>query len=174
MAVKKEGFKTSNLTISIKNDRVPSGQDDFKYTLVKKLVPAGLWGESATPSLTGKKFLEDVATGIEIRPGSDPTAGSSSKIDLKEFEYSTDFYRGTLPDGNAFQWGPAISYVRSSQFKDAQSKRTKIREGIASNSQRATLLSELGLKFRIKIRPEVADELLSAPQIGTLEPCQPQ
>ena len=174
MAVKKEAFKTSNLTISITKNSVPSGDDDFKYTLVKKIVPAGLWGESATPSLTGEKFLKDVATGIEIRPGSEPTGGNTSKIDLKEFEYSTDFYHGSLPDGNAFKWGPAISYVRSKDLKDPQSKRAKIRDTIASNNKRAALLSELGLPFRIKIRQEVADELLSAPQIGTLEPCQPQ
>jgi uncharacterized protein DUF6603 len=152
-------FTNSNLTIDIKKNGVTVTGKQFKYSPIKKLVPAGLWGESATPSLTGTKFLEDVATGIEIVPGESPKSGETKNIAVEVFKFKDEPYR------DDFKWQRGIKFVPSDK---------KIADSVVSNQLRDTLLATLGLNFDISIGKTVADDFLTAPQIGTLEPCQPK
>jgi len=152
-------FTDSNLTIAITGDNT-----QFKYLPIKKLVPAGLWGESATPSLTGQKFLENVVTGIEIIPGNSPASSETKEIKVDVFKFQDEFHP------NAFQWELASSFKRD---KEADARAT-IAKTVGSNKKRDDLKAELGVKFDISIGKDFAGDFVTAPQIGTLELCQPK
>lgn len=164
MALSKDKFTNSTLTIDITLNGGPI-KSKLNYSLIKKLVPAGLWGESATPALTDKKFLENVATGIEITPADPPAAGETKKLDVDVFKFENDFFK------NDFKWELESSFKLD---KSADDRRTKIAESIGSKKERETLKAELGLQFDISIGKSVVDDFLTAPQIGTLELCQPK
>ncbi len=149
-------LETSTLSITITKTDGPV-TSKLKYSLIKKLVPAGLWGETSTPSLTGAKFLENVATGIEITPADPPASGETKKIDVDLFKFKNE------PYPNAFEWEGGSKFVPSD---------VKIADSVASNKQRDNLLAELGMKFSIRVKKTVADDFVTAPQIGTLELCQ--
>jgi hypothetical protein len=159
----------SSLSISIKKD----GKDvdgEFSYSLIKKQVPLGLWGETPKPKLEDRRtFIKNIPAGIEITPGTHPNAGATAKVDRKVFDYSSAYYPkgGVLPDGDAFKWEAASAFVSSPDVKDARARRNAIRDSVAKNKRRADLLQELGLDFDINIRDTVAGSFLRAPQIGT-------
>jgi hypothetical protein len=169
MAKDQSKFKKSTMTVTVtRSGTVGAVNNNFKLTLIKKLVPAGLWGESATPSLTGQRVLEDVATGIEIAPAAPPVSGESKKIDIKVFEFEPE------RQANAFQWEQASKF-KPADVKDAKERRNRIADRVGSNEKRDALLAELKLgKFGISIGKTVAADFLTAPQIGTFELCQPK
>ena len=152
-------FTDSNVTIAITGDHT-----QFKYLPIKKRVPVGLWGESATPTLTGQKFLENVVTGIEIIPGNSPASSETKEIKVDVFKFQDEFHP------NAFQWELASSFKRD---KEADARAT-IAKTVGSNKKRDDLKAELGVKFDISIGKDFAGDFVTAPQIGTLELCQPK
>ena len=164
-APKQRQFTDSNLTIVItRNDGAPVSNTQFKYSLVKKLVPAGLWGESATPTVNGEKFLKDVATGIEIIPGDAPASGETKKLKVDVFKFAEESHR------DAFKWEPASSFKRD---KDADARST-IAKTVGSNKNRDAVLAGLGIEFSVSIGKTFAGDFVTAPQIGTRELCQPK
>src|SRR5215213_9891106 len=58
---------TSNLTITVERDGAPAAVA-FNYSVIKKKVPAGLWGKTVDPDLDGDTFLDNVPAGIELTP----------------------------------------------------------------------------------------------------------
>lgn len=159
----------SNLTVSVKKgSEVVDGE--FTYKVITKTVPKGLWGQTPEPDASGKQFLETVPAGIEIKPGKHPSPGETATIDLKVFEYSEVYYPngGDHPDGHAYGWESASSFVPAPDAKDAKTRRKKIRESVGRNKERAALMKAFGLTFKINVRETIADEFVSAPQIGTL------
>src|SRR5262249_26968924 len=149
-------LKTSTLTIEITKNRNPA-QSNFSYSLVKKLVPAGLWGETTAPALTGKKFLENVATGIEITPSAPPDAGKTKEIEVDNFKYADANYR------DDFNWQQGSKF-NLEKTDDAAARRKKIADTISSNKQRDALMHELGMTFAITMGKTVADDFVTAPQ----------
>ena len=156
-----ESKLTSNLTVTVERNGVEA-ESKFKYSVIKKKVPAGLWGESASPSLNGKSFLDNVPAGIEITPGKQPEPGATTAVAVKALALPES------PYPKAYVWGPAISFVPSPDVRDAQAKRKAIRDTVATNSRRSDLLDEMHVKMDIKIKNKIADVFVSAPQIGTL------
>ena len=159
-------LKTSTLEITITKNSGPV-TSKLKYSLVKKLVPAGLWGETTTPTLNGKKFLENVATGIEITPSDPPKPGETKKIDADVFKFRTEDYR------DPFKWQQGSKFTLQME-DDSAARRKTIADRIGSNEKRDALNKELGLKFSISVGKTVAADFLTAPQTGTLELCQPK
>jgi hypothetical protein len=160
----------SNLTVIIKKRGSDPVDGKFNYSVINKKVPAGLWGQTAVPNLNGDTFLDNVPAGIEITPGEHPAPGETATIDLKAFTYSEGYYpKGEKgPDGHAYDWEPAGSFVPSPDAREAEARRKAIRDGVATNPGRASLLKELGVTVNVNIRGTVADDFVSAPQIGTL------
>jgi hypothetical protein len=163
-APKQKQFTDSNLTIALTKNGSGVNDIEFKYSLVKKLVPAGLWGESATPKLNGEKFLADVATGIEITPGNPPASHGTKKLDVAVFEFAPE------PHPDAFKWELPSSFKREKE----PDPRARIARSVGRNPNRDALKAELGLKFDISIGKDFAGDFVTAPQIGTLELCQPK
>ena len=58
---------TSTITITITKDG-NHVEEDFAYIPILKKAPTGLWGESLTPDLNGKQFIENTLSGFEIKP----------------------------------------------------------------------------------------------------------
>lgn len=168
MAVKAAELN-SKLTVKITKDSHPVDAE-FKYTAVKKKVPAGLWGQDVSPQLNAGSFLENVPSGVEITPGEHPAPGQTAIVDLKLFDYSNSYYpKGeSEPDGDAYHWERDGAFVPSTEARDAQTKRKKIREGVTNNSARTSLLEKMGVKIDVHVKARVADDFVSAPQIGTL------
>jgi len=160
---------SSTFTVNVKkgSDLVNS---DFNYSLVTKRVPAGLWGESVNPKLEKPGFVERVPSGVEIVPGAEVKPGDTATIDLACFEYSDAYYPkgGKVIDGDAFAWEREGSFTPLPDMEDPKDRREKIRVGIKDNARRASMLKELNVKADIKIGATVADDFVSAPQIGTL------
>lgn len=148
----------SDLIVAVKRGNEPV-DDKFNCSVIKKKVPAGLWGESASPKLNGNNFLDRVPAGIEITPGDAPKAGSTTTVDVKRLSLPE------TPHRNSYAWGPAISFKPSSDEADA---RDAIRTSVGSSARRSELLAELGLDIKVNIRDKVADDFVSAPQIGNL------
>ncbi|HET6975852.1 MAG TPA: DUF6603 domain-containing protein [Pyrinomonadaceae bacterium] len=190
MAVTKDELD-STLTVTIEKHGV-GVNDKFKHSLIKKLVPAALW-ESVKVDATGKrllevdvnaeKFLKDVPAGIEITPRAQPKGGQTSKIHLKVFEYSDAFYPvgEEKPKGHAYEWQPASAFKPLPQvealptFEEIRQARIgEIRKTVASNQRRAALLAGLGMTFAVNIDGKVADDFLSAPQVGTVNLWEPK
>jgi hypothetical protein len=181
MEVSKDKLE-STFTVTIQKGKV-GVNEKFKHSLIKKLVPAGLWGETANPKLDSKRFLENVPSGIELTPGDQPKAGQTSKIDLNVFDYSNAFYPvgEEKPKGHAYEWQPASAFNPSPQVEALptleeirQARIAEIRKTVASNQRRAALLAGLGMTFAVSIDGNVADEFLSAPQVGTVNLWQPK
>jgi len=161
-----EGKLDSNLIVSIKKGDADA-DDDFSYSIVRKTVPRGLWGESAAPKLNSKdQFLEQVPAGIEITPAKHPDAGATSTIDLT---FSDSYYPkgGKTAAGSAYHWENDASFAPKDM--NASARRKMIEDGIENNRDRDSLLEDLGMKIKINIKGTVAGEFLDAPQIGTLE-----
>ena len=159
MAVTKDRL-TSNLTITVKRGSVTV--DGFKYSVIKKKVPVGLWwGEKASPKLNGDSFLDGVPSGVEITPGEQPAAGKTNIVEVKKLNI------GETPHPKRNTWGPAISFV-SADMKDAQARRAAIGSTVERNSERAALLKDMGVTIDIKIKKTLAADFVNAPQIGKL------
>ncbi|HET8783913.1 MAG TPA: DUF6603 domain-containing protein, partial [Pyrinomonadaceae bacterium] len=156
MAVTKDRL-TSNLTITVK--RGTTTVEGFRYSVIKKKVPAGLWGESASPKVNGDGFLDGVPSGVEIAPGEQPAAGKTNIVEVKKLNI------GETPHQKRNTWGPAISFV-SADIKDAQARRDAIGSTIESNSARDALLKTVGID--IKVKKTLAADFVNAPQIGKL------
>ena len=157
MAVTKDRL-TSNLTITVK--RGTATVEGFKYSVIKKKVPVGLWwGEKASPKLNGESFLDGVPAGVEITPGEQPEAGKTNIVEVKKLNV------GESRHPKAYAWGPAISFV-SAGMRDPQARRDAIGSTVESNSERDALLKAMGVTIDIKIKKTLAADFVNAPQIG--------
>ena len=163
------GKFSSTFTVNVKKG-TELVNPDFNYSLVTKRVPTGLWGQTVKPGLNQRSFLDDVPSGVEIVPGAEVRPGDTATIDLAYFEYSDAYYPrgGKDIDGDAFAWERESSFTPLPNMEDPKDRREKIRVGIRNNPRRASMLSELNVKVDIKIEETVADDFVSAPQIGTL------
>jgi hypothetical protein len=148
----------SNVTVTVmRGDERVDGK--FKYSVIKKKVPAGLWGESASPKVNGNNFIEGVPAGIEILPNTPPDAGKTANVDVKVLDHGdTDF-----PWPCA--WGP-VSLAPPGDKGDAREKRKRISDTIGSNSMRAQIMKELNIKIDVNVKQTIAVDFVSAPQIG--------
>jgi hypothetical protein len=149
---------TSNVTVTVMrgNENV---EGKFKYTLIKKKVPAGLWGESATVDVKGKNFIDGIPAGIEILPNTPPDAGKTANVDVKVLDHGdTDFPKPCV-------WGPP-SLAPPGSKAEAPEKRKRISETIASNPMRAQIMKDLNVGIDLNVKQTIAGHFVSAPQIG--------
>ena len=149
---------TSSVTVTVMrgNENVDG---KFKYTLIRKKLPAGLWGESATVNVKEKNFIDGIPAGIEILPNTPPDAGKTANVDVKVLDHGdTDFPKPCT-------WGPA-SLAPAGSKAEAPEKRKRISETIASNPVRAQMMKELNVKIDVNVKQTIAGHFVSAPQIG--------
>jgi hypothetical protein len=94
MTATSSSFKSKQF-VTIKRGEV-AVERDFHVRPVKKRFPTGLWGESLSPTLNAKAFIEDALAGFTITPARAPDKGASVRKDqLELFQY----HRPTLQPG---------------------------------------------------------------------------
>jgi hypothetical protein len=157
------GHLTSTQTITIKRDGDVVPEDDFEYTPIFKKVPAGLWGESLTPAVNGKQFVEDALSGFEIRPKMRSKPGETAAIERSKLQ--EDGFSGEV----AYQWENVKTFA-AAPFNSEQERRQKLRDSLAASATgRNTILSALGFTTddmsKIALNAAQADDFLIAPQI---------
>ncbi|HEY0321630.1 MAG TPA: DUF6603 domain-containing protein [Pyrinomonadaceae bacterium] len=161
------GVEELHSTISIALKRDDKAFDEFSYAPIRKRVPAGLWGQSLTPNLNGNTFIEDVPTGLEIKPGKQPDPGETALIDLSKFKYTLSYFPKDegypVVTGYAYAWEPKGSFTPSPDVEG----RNAVRDSVENNSQRDSLLKALAVNVDVNISANVAKDFLSAPKIGT-------
>jgi len=60
--------------------------EDFKYSLVRKNVPTGLWGTRLSRDLNGTRLVRNVVTGFEILPRGEVIKGTTQSIAINKLE----------------------------------------------------------------------------------------
>lgn len=156
---------TSTQTITIKREgAVVSGE--FDYTPIFKKVPTGLWGESLTPEVNGKQFVENALSGFEIRPktssklqpGSETAAIERGKLQADGFSLAGEF-----------RW-ESVKTFTAATFDSEQKRRDELRKTLATGAAgRNAILAALGFTpddlGKIALSAAQADDFLIAPQI---------
>jgi hypothetical protein len=155
------GNLSSTHTIKITRNGTEAADNDFDFAPVLKRAPAGLWGQSVTPSLNGQAFVESALSGFEIRPKGQPAAGETRDIDCANLSDSAE----TI--GAAYRWESFESFTPVSG-SDEQ-RRAMMRPGITDQGK--ILLSNLGLnRIEITVSDSTINAFLIAPQIGPIVP----
>jgi len=153
---------TSTQTITIKREGNFAGED-FEYTPIFKKVPAGLWGESLTPEVNGKQFVEDALSGFEIRPKTKSKPGETVAIERRKLQES-----GFSGEGE-YRWENVKTFA-AAQFESEQKRREEFRKSLATSAAgRNAILAALGFTpddlGKIALSAAQADDFLIAPQI---------
>src|SRR5262249_16282511 len=132
--------------IEIVNDAGQPVEDDFDFVPIKKKAPAGLWGNSLTPSINGQGFIEEALSGFEIRPKTQPAPGVTSDIERADLQYDpTDVE-------NAFYWESFRPFNAPAESDGA--RRERIRASLAQPATvaaRDRLLRDLGLSMNVTV-----------------------
>ncbi|MDX2030919.1 MAG: DUF6603 domain-containing protein, partial [Blastocatellia bacterium] len=153
------GNLASRQTITITRNGAEAVEADFTYTPVRKRMPAGMWGQSLTPTINGQKYIEDAVAGFEIRPKSQPAPGQTANIDRANLRDSAE----TIP--NAYRWENFGAFT--ARGGDDPQRRAQMRPGITDEGK--ILLSDLLTGgFELTITDATIDAFLIAPQIGEI------
>lgn len=148
---------TSTHTITITKDG-KKAEEDFAYIPILKKAPTGLWGESLTPDLNGKQFVENTLSGFEIKPKKQPDPGETHAIDRKDLKFTTE----SLND--AYQW----EIIQPFQEEKGKEIRNTIMDDPVKTA-RENLLTALNLDIqKIDLSSKIADHYLLSPKIGAL------
>jgi hypothetical protein len=153
---------TSTQTITIKREENYVGEE-FEYTPIFKKVPAGLWGESLTPEVNGKQFVEDALSGFEIRPKTRSKPGETAAIERRKLQESG------FSGWGEYRWENVKTFA-AARFESEQQRRDELRESLAASAAgRNAILSALGFTAdemsQIALGAAQADDFLIAPQI---------
>ena len=148
------------ITIQYKGDSAV--ENPFAYTPVLKKLPAGLWGESLTPELNGKQFVESALSGCEIRPKASPR---QEGVAIARSKLQDDDVSGA----GEYRWEQAKTF-RAATFDSEQKRKDELQKNLATEAaNRKGILAALGFSpddlGRINLRSLRADDFLIAPQI---------
>jgi len=156
---------TSTQTITIKREGDFAG-GDFEYTPIFKNVPTGLWGESLTPEVNGKQFVENALSGFEIHPKTKSKlqpGGETAAIERRKLQDSG--FSGT----GEYRW-ESVKTFAAAPFDSEQKRRDELRKTlVAGAASRNAILAALGFTpddlGKITLSAAQADDFLIAPQI---------
>lgn len=131
-------------------------QNLFDVVMVKKNVPAALWGSSVhlTPQLTDHPFVSGALCGYVIKPKPLTTLGNTVSIPGSVISYSTETAIGTFRSEDVLS------------MNLAQSEREILNEQIVSESaadSRQRLMAALGVSADINLTNNWADMFIELP-----------
>ncbi|NEP52468.1 MAG: hypothetical protein F6K65_28185, partial [Moorea sp. SIO3C2] len=156
----KSGELTSTHTITITKNE-DSVEKDFAYTPILKKAPTGLWGESLTPDLNGKQFVENTLSGFEIKPKKQPDAGETHPIERQNLKFTLESVN------DAYEWED-IGAFQEKSGEDISS--TIIKDSVKQAREDLLKAMNLDLDIReIDLSETIADHFLLSPKIGALE-----
>ena len=136
-------------------------ENDFEFTPILKNVPVGLWGEELSPSINGKKLIQQAFSGYEITPKARPKSGATAAVDNRNLQYVDP---KIISD--AFKWDSMRKFTPG--FSDEMQRRNEIKAGIVSekvSDSRKRILQSLGIDEEIDLGEKIADEFFVAPLV---------
>lgn len=130
------------------SDEWVSVEDQFTFEPVRKKAPTALWGEPSLtnngrlklPETNGPKFVEGTFSGFRIVPALEPTPGNTANIEIAKLKYDTKLFE------SPYLWETHPAFGGSTGDKSATERRNKIKETLANNSTRNSILEALGFK----------------------------
>lgn len=145
------GF-TITQTITITRDGV-SAERYFRFDPVGKNLPAALWGDEVTPTLSKPALLENLLTGYRIRPLPPDQAGSPTVMPMTALQALT----AAFTEENAFDWTDPPPFVRAgNQTLDLS----------AGQATRAAVAAKLLPGWDIDLHGLTPADFLSAPEVA--------
>ncbi|MDF5728930.1 MAG: hypothetical protein PUP92_13125 [Rhizonema sp. PD38] len=169
------GIKAGNLetehrvTITRKDDLDDwvSVEDQFSFEPVTKKAPTALWGEPRLtdkgrlklPETNGQQFVEGTLSGLRIVPAQEPDPGDTEDIQVAELQYDTQLF------DPHYSWETLPAFGASTA--DDAERRKKIRDTVASNTNRNSILSALGFDpaEMVSVNAVIADAFVFAPLV---------
>jgi hypothetical protein len=147
-----QGGFTITQTITITREGV-SAERYFVFSPLGKDLPAALWGDELTPSLSRPAMVENLLTGYSVRPAPPTQAGSPSTMPTAALQALT----AAFTEENAFDWTDPPPFVRAGdQTLDLS----------AGQTTRAAVAAKLLPGWDVDLRGLAAADFLSAPEVA--------
>lgn len=165
MGIKKEKLQTQH-RIAITRDGA-SFENEFKFEPVTKKTPTAMWGEPRLtdkgklrlPDANGERYVDNVLSGFRITPIQEPTPGITGEILIARLQYDIDTIE------SAYSW-ETLQVFEGILVDDDAGRTEKIRQTVASNSNRNPILEALGFAAEeVEIDSAIADAFIFAPQV---------
>jgi hypothetical protein len=145
------GF-TITQTITITRDGV-SAERYFRFEPVGKNLPAALWGDEVTPTLSKPAIVKNLLTGYTIRPIPPEQAGAPAVMPMSALQALT----AAFTEENAFDWTDPPAFARADdQTLDLS----------AGQATRTAVAAKLLPGWTIDLRGLTAADFLSAPEVA--------
>ena len=148
------------------DDWVPI-EDQFSFIPVTKKAPTALWGEPRLtdkgrlklPETNGQQFVEGTLSGFRIVPAKEPEPGDTEDIMVAELQFDTK------PFEPPYLWETHPAFEASTA--DDAGRRQKIRDTVASNTNRNSILQALGFDpaEMVSVNAAIADAFVFAPLV---------
>jgi hypothetical protein len=144
-----------------------SVEDQFSFIPVTKKAPTALWGEPRLtdkgrlklPETNGQRFVEGTLSGFRIVPAKEPDPGDTEDIMVAELQYDTTLFE------SRYLWETLPAFEASTA--DDAGRRKKIRDTVASNTNRNSILQALGFApaEMVSVNADIADAFVFAPLV---------
>ncbi|GAB3279505.1 DUF6603 domain-containing protein [Kineosporia babensis] len=148
----KPGTFTSVQTINITQGTTPVNAS-FRFEPVAKSLPAALWGEELTPTLSKEALCEDMLTGYVVRPTPPVRPATTSSLPVSSLQSATALF----VEHHAFEWVPLPTFTKAADQTLNLTAGAQTRDAIAGKLRPDLLIDLNGLA--------PADFLL-APEVG--------
>lgn len=142
-------------------------EDQFSFIPVTKKAPTALWGEPRLtdkgrlklPETNGQQFVEGALSGFRIVPAQEPDPGDTEDINIAELQYDTTLFE------SRYLWETHPAFEGSTA--DDAGRRKKIRDTVASNTNRNPILQALGFDpaEMVSVNAAIADAFVFAPLV---------
>jgi len=142
-------------------------EDQFTFEPVRKKAPTALWGEPRLtdkgrlklPETNGQQFVEGALSGFRIVPAKEADPGDTEDINIAELLYDTTLFE------SPYLWETHPAFGASTA--DDAGRRNKIRDTVASNTNRNTILEALGFDpaETVRVNAAIADAFVFAPLV---------
>ncbi|MFN6501334.1 MAG: DUF6603 domain-containing protein [Nostoc sp. DedQUE01] len=142
-------------------------EEQFTFTPVTKNAPTALWGEPRLtdkgrlklPETNGQRFIDNTLSGFRIVPAPEPNPADTEDINIAELQYDTTLFE------EPYLWEtlPPFGAITA----EDEERRKKIRDTVASNTNRNTILNALGFDVAemVNVDAAIADAFVFAPQV---------
>lgn len=170
MGIKADDLETEHrVTITKKDDsdNWVSVEEQFTFEPVIKKAPTALWGEPRLtdkgrlklPETNGQQFVEGAISGFRIVPAQEPDPGDTEDIEVAELQYDAKQFK------SHYLWETLPAFGASTA--DDGERRKKIRDTVATNTNRNSILSALGFEpaEMVSINAAIADTFVFAPLV---------
>lgn len=156
------GEFSSSFDITITRNGIPI-HADFKFSPIRKNVPAALWGNRLIPKINGDSLIRDALTGFRIEPGAGPLSNHSHDIDRNLLLYTIS------PLDNVYLWETITSPVFQGLLDQA---RENLIDAAMSDptvtTARNSLVTALGLGFETDLTGFNTSDFFIQPQVFTI------